>query len=206
MKKALLLLTLSLSIWGYSQSFKQEIAKNICHKLKDFSIANKNKKQIEFEFGAMLITSAMDYAPQIEKELGIDIKKEIGNQEAMENLGIEIGILLATECPESFAKVVGVHDGVQGSTDSLEVELISGKIVKVSKENFVVFHVKGDNGILHKFYWVGNIESNIDLPSEYKKLKGKNVFIGFHKNIIFDTKIDAYRTINEIHHFNLDDE
>ena len=37
----------------------------------------------------------------------------------------------------------------------------------------VIFYLKGDNGILTRFYWISNVDSNIELEKKYQDLVGK---------------------------------
>ena len=36
-----------------------------------------------------------------------------------------------------------------------------------------LFLFKGDNGILTRFYWISNVDSNIELEKKYQDLVGK---------------------------------
>ncbi|WP_449397712.1 hypothetical protein [Chryseobacterium wanjuense] len=76
--------------------------------------------------------------------------------------------------------------------------LINGTITKIEKDNFVVFHVVGDNKNLTKLYWISNIESNLDLPKEYNSLINKKVSISYYTSEIFDVKINDYKNLNII--------
>lgn len=202
MKKAFLLLLLGLGCYSYSQNYKTKIAKDICYRLKQFDVKGKTPKQIEMEYGVTVIVSAMEYSSDIKRDMDIDLVKDMDNEEKMEELGVQLSLAVAKECPKQMSLLFSNTNLVDsyGSTDNAanSVSLLSGEVVKISNKNFVVFYIKGDNGILKEYYWIGNIESDIDLPNEYQRLKGKNVFIGYRKNTIFDVKSNSYRTINEI--------
>ncbi len=206
MKKIFLLLFLSLHALAFSQAYRKKVAKEVCAKLKKMDVSNKTESQLKRAFGLAGVTVAFRYQSEIKKNLDIDLVRDIGDQSKMERLGVEIGLMAASECPEVFKTMFLNEERSQErvAVSSPPVSLVSGKITKVKKGNFVVFYLKGDNDILQEFYWVGKISSNINLPDEYLNLKNKRVFIGSHKSTIFDAEVNAYKTVNEIHHLKVD--
>ncbi|WP_435524158.1 hypothetical protein [Chryseobacterium indoltheticum] len=76
--------------------------------------------------------------------------------------------------------------------------MINGTVSKIEKENFIVFHVVGENKMLNKLYWISSVDSNLDLPKEYQTLLNKKVNISYFTMEIFDPKINDYKTLNII--------
>ena len=197
MKKLIILFFSIFSLFSYSQEdFKKIIAQNTCKCVKDVKKENLTKKQIEFQFGICMFKVANPYKAEIKKEFGIDIS-DFSKKENMYKLGTEIGILMAQECPDVFEQFIPED---KNDTQTEEVvsseELMNGEITKIEKENFVIFYLKGDNSILTKFYWISNVESNIELEKKYNELVGKKVNVTYYSADIFDHRINEYRKVN----------
>ena len=196
MKKVLLFIFAFFTTFYFAQDFKTIIAQNTCKCVKDVKKENLTKKQIEFQFGICMFKVANPYKAEIKKEFGIDIS-DFSKKENMYKLGTEIGILMAQECPDVFEQFIPED---KNDTQTEEVvsseELMNGEITKIEKENFVIFYLKGDNSILTKFYWISNVESNIELEKKYNELVGKKVNVTYYSADIFDHRINEYRKVN----------
>ena len=197
MKKLIILFFSIFSLFSYSQEdFKKIIAQNTCKCVKDVKKENLTKKQIEFQFGICMFKVANPYKAEIKKEFGIDIS-DFSKKENMYKLGTEIGILMAQECPDVFEQFIPED---KNDTQTEEVvsseELMNGEITKIEKDTFVIFYLKGDNGILTRFYWISNVDSNIELEKKYQDLVGKKVNLTYYSADIFDHKINDYRKVN----------
>ena len=197
MKKLIILFFSIFSLFSYSQEdFKKIIAQNTCKCVKDVKKENLTKKQVEFQFGICMFKVANPYKAEIKKEFGIDIS-DFSKKENMYKLGTEIGILMAQECPDVFEQFIPED---KNDTQTEEVvsseELMNGEITKIEKDTFVIFYLKGDNGILTRFYWISNVDSNIELEKKYQDLVGKKVNLTYYSADIFDHKINDYRKVN----------
>lgn len=196
MKKFLLFVFSLVSLIYFAQDFKKVVTQNTCKCVKELNTQNLNKKQMEFQFGLCMFKAANPYRAEMKKEFGIDIT-DFSKKESMYKLGTEMGILMAQECPDVFEKLI--PDDKEDNKDVEEVsseELMHGEITKIEKENFVIFYMKGDNNILTKFYWISNVESNIELEKKYNELIGKKVNVSYYSADIFDYRINEYRKVN----------
>jgi len=181
----------------FSQDYKKKIAKAACDCVAKVQNENKDAKTKETQLGLCMISSSMPYAKELKKEYNIDIENltDENSDKAFENLGSAIGLMMTTECSDVFLKIM--NDTDENSEAKSEL-LLNGTITKIEKENFIIFHVVGENKNLTKFYWVSNIESNLDLPKEYNSLVNKKVSISYYTTEIFDAKINDYRNLNII--------
>ncbi|MET3537489.1 hypothetical protein [Chryseobacterium limigenitum] len=198
MKKNLLaMLLILISNLLFSQDYKKKIAKATCDCVAKVQNENKGEKTKEAQLGLCMISSSMPYAKELKKDYGIDIENitDESSDKAFENLGSTIGLMMTTECSDVFLKIM---DDTDENSDATSELLLNGTITKIEKENFVIFHVVGENKNLTKFYWVSNIESNLDLPKEYNLLINKKVSISYYTTEIFDAKINDYRNLNII--------
>lgn len=196
MKNVFVLLGLVVSTGLFSQSYKKEIAKSSCDCVKSIKTEGKNSSAITAELGVCMLKATMPFSKEIKKDYNIDPTADIMDSAKMEQLGIKMGILMAEECQEEFLKIAQYSDEEAGK-ESSEL-LINGTVSKIEKENFIVFHVVGENKMLNKLYWISSVDSNLDLPKEYQTLMNKKVNISYFTMEIFDPKINDYKTLNII--------
>lgn len=197
MKNLLLLVSMVLSASFYSQDYKKKIAKSSCDCVKSIKTEGKSNSAITSELGVCMLKAAMPFSKEIKKDYNIDPTADITDGEKMEQLGIKMGILMAEECQEEFLKMAQYSDDEDGGKESSEL-LINGTVTKIEKENFIIFHVVGENKILNKIYWIPPVDSNLDLPKEYQTLMNKKVNISYFTMEIFDPKMNEYKTLNII--------
>lgn len=197
MKNLLAVLLILISNLLFSQDYKKKIAKATCDCVAKVQNESKGAKTQEAQLGLCMISSSMPYAKELKKDYNIDIENltDETSDKAFEKLGSAIGVLMTTECSDVFLKIM---NDTEESNEAKSELLLNGTITKIEKENFVIFHVVGENKNLTKFYWVSNIESNLDLPKEYNSLINKKVSISYYTTEIFDIKINDYRNLNII--------
>lgn len=197
MKNILILLGLTISAAAFSQDYKTKIAKSSCDCVKAIKTEGKTNSAITSELGVCMLKAAMPFSKEIKKDYDIDPAADMMDSTKMEQLGIKMGILMATECQEEFLKMAQFSDEETAGSESSEL-LINGTVSKIEKENFIVFHVVGENKMLNKLYWISSVDSNLDLPKEYQTLMNKKVNISYFTMEIFDPKINDYKTLNII--------
>jgi hypothetical protein len=197
MKNILILLGLILSTAAFSQDYKKKIAKSSCDCVKSIKTEGKTNTAITSELGVCMLKAAMPFSKEIKKDYNIDPTADMMDSAKMEQLGIKMGILMAEECQEEFLKMAQFSDEEASVSESSEL-LINGTVSKIEKENFIIFHVIGENKMLNKLYWISSVDSNLDLPKEYQTLMNKKVNISYFTMEIFDPKINDYKTLNII--------
>ena len=153
-----------------------------------------SEKQVQLKFGICMMKVTAPYKKEIKKEFGIDLD-DYSKKESMYELGRQMGLIMAQECPEVFERFIKDEDLEKTEENSGE-QLMHGEIAKIEKDSFVVFYLKGDNNILTKFYWISNVDSNIELEKKYNELTGKKVDVVYYSAEIFDYKINEYRKVN----------
>lgn len=198
MKNVFLLVGLVVSTGVFSQDYKKKIAKSSCDCVKSIKTEGKNSSAIAAELGVCMLKATMPFSKEIKRDYNIDPTADIMDSAKMEQLGIKMGILMAEECQEEFLKIAQYSDEEAGGKESSSELLINGTVSKIEKENFIVFHVVGENKILNKLYWISSVDSNLDLPKEYQTLMNKKVNISYFTMEIFDPKINDYKTLNII--------
>lgn len=194
MKKIFVFSLVLFSIFLFSQDFKKTIAQESCKCVKENVKDDMSEKQVELQFGICMMKVTLPYKKEIKKEFGIDID-DYSKKGNMYELGRQMGMIMAQECPEVFERFIK-DDDVQATAEDSGELLMHGEITKIEKDSFVVFYLKGDNNILTKFYWISNVDSNIELEKNYNELTGKKVNIVYYSAEIFDYKINEYRKVN----------
>ncbi len=192
MKKiALLALLYSVSSATFAQHFIETMASGACQCIEKIA-TTVPAKDLKLEVGLCIMKT---YKPEFEKplkaEYGIDIH---GAKDGMENFGRIVALRMATSCPSVLARVsrAAAADGDLGS------ESISGTVIKIEKDGFVAFTVKDQAGKTGKFYWMGQIDSGIDLVNNYNALLDRQLTLSFENKEYFDPKIDEYRKFKVI--------
>ncbi len=184
----LLLLIFNL-VW--SQDYTAKIAKETCECFTKAKAENSNSKNLEIQLGVCMLKSVRPYAQEVKKDFNIDVINDDSSK-----TGEIIGKWLLAECPDIFLEMAAAEDAGKENTKSQL--LISGTVKKIEKENFIIFHIVGENSSLTKLYWISNIDSDLDLPKEYNSILNKKVNISYYTKEIFDAKISDYRNLNII--------
>jgi hypothetical protein len=190
MKQLLFTLLIALTLVNANaQDYMDKIARQTCECSKNIS-DTVSKNRIYMELGSCMIVAAEPYRKQIKKDHNINLDNIETEGEA---LGKLIGIRMAGICPEILLKI----SGKETETDASESETFSGRVTKIEKDFFVIFTVNKD-GKLMKFYWLTNVESNIELIDKYESLFDKDVKIKYQVTSLYDPKIKDYRNCNII--------
>jgi len=182
---------LLISSIAWSQDYTSKIAKETCECFTKVKSKYPNTKNLETQLGFCMLKSVQPYAKEVKRDFNIDVINDNS-----EKTGEIIGKWLVAECPDIFLEMVS---STEDDRDVAKSQLLmNGTVKKIEKENFVIFHLVGENNNLTKFYWVSNVESNLDLPKEYNALLNKKVNISYYTTEIFDVKINDYRNLNII--------
>jgi len=190
MMKNFILISLSLfSNQIFSQEYTSKIAKETCECIQKAKTENPDPKKLELQFGMCMINASQPYAKEIKRDFNVDLLSGDSYE-----TGEVVGKWLLKECPDAFM------DLVNSSNEEAEEKqmLVNGTVSKIEEERFITFHIVGENKILNKFYWISNIESNLDLPKVYKTLLNKKITVSYFNSDIFDPKINDYRNLNII--------
>ncbi|MGO4710262.1 hypothetical protein AB4Y90_14380, partial [Chryseobacterium sp. 2TAF14] len=158
MKNILILLGLVFSTAAFSQEYTSKIAKATCECFAKAKADKPNLKNRETQLGLCMIKSVQPYAKEVKRDFNIDVINEQTSE-----AGEIIAKWLLEECPDIFVEMVNVDDDSTSENDKPEL-IINGTVSKIEKENFIIFHVVGENKMLNKLYWISSVDSNLDLP------------------------------------------
>lgn len=194
-----------------AQKYMDEITQKSCECIESIDLKG-NKDQVSAKLGICMLQASMPHKKQLKKDHDIDL--DILGDEEGKKLGTIIGFKLAGVCPESLIKISQL---IQNNVDEIIVEeleeeefkketkQLKGKIKNIENNLFVVITVEETNGKTTKLIWMNFVQSNIDLPSKWETLVGKNVSISYNSNAqFFDPKINDYRIFLVIEKLNVD--
>lgn len=178
--------------FGFTQSYMNIIASKSCECL-DIMSDSLDIEESNMELGLCMIEASMPYKKQLKKDHGIDFDK-IG--EHGERLGTIIGLEMASICPTKLLNLSKSRE--KDVVYEYGNQIIQGEVTKIEDELFVTIYLKDDFGKTAKYYWFTFIESDYDLPVDYKNLIGKKIVITYNPQEFFDPRIVEYRTCNII--------
>lgn len=122
------------------------------------------------------------------KEHGIDLSDPVKNGR---RAGEIVGARMAVQCPDD---VLAVANGVNAA----RANVVSGEVVKVESDGFVVLTLKDEAGKVTRLYWLGAVSSNKDLPTTYRTLPGSRVEATYQNVDLFDPRIGEYRAFRQL--------
>jgi hypothetical protein len=194
MTRIIIFFTLLLSSFNtFSQDYMDKLADQTCKCIQNIpdtlQVEDRNMK-----LGLCMINEAMPYKKQIKRDHNIDLDKL--DRDEGEKLGRVVGIRAAGKCPDVFLKLAGSSNDEEEAAVTEEVSI--GKITSIENNGFIVFLLRDKSSKVSKYYWITGIESELDLPLNYKTLVGKNVSITYTITELFDAKIEAYKNFNVI--------
>lgn len=193
---ALLLLCLFVqTTFAQEDDYMQKITQKACECISELSNEENVTKE---QLGLCMLGEAVKYKEQLLRDHNINM---MNIDMEGEELGRVIGLQMISECPDIMISLAALTDD-----DSEEVEtplfMAEGTIKAITKDEFIVFSLKTEDGRTSKFYWLTFIKSDTDLQNDYEKLKGKKVSIEYDIYEFYDTKLEDYRNYNIIEAIN----
>ncbi len=189
MKKILPFMFFVLTLPALSQDYMNIITDQACECLKNIP-DTVDTERYSMELGLCIIQAAIPYQKQIKKDYNIDLDRiELYG----EDLGRLIGMKMASQCPERLIKTAEKMNSSKTQTPEVADLKIIGVVKSIDNNMFVIFSVQDDTGKITKLYWLGFINSNIELTNNYSELVGKEVTFTYRTEDFFDQRIKEYR-------------
>ncbi len=186
--KKLSVIILSLFFLGSlsAQNYQDSIAYKFCDCFND--VDPVNIKNSETRIAMCLFLTLSTYNKEIYRDYKVQVNIDL-EEDSLFNLFILTMPKMAEYCPKSF-DLFGQMFDIDNTPE--KVELV-GEIIKIEKENFVVFSVLDDKNMTHNVYWMEPVYTNIDLVTEYNNLIGKKLYVDYIEKEFYDPKIEQYR-------------
>ena len=175
---------------SFSQTdYLKEIAIESCE-CADSLPLQLNTSERNMRLGLCMINACEPYSAELLRDHQIDLKRiDVQGEE----LGVLVGIKMATVCPEKLIQIV--EDAAE---DAVITEQLSstGVVVGIDGEDFVCFTIKDVDGRKSKYYWLTYVESDLNLETTYKELIGRQVYFDYAVDDFYDARISGYRNVN----------
>ncbi|WP_447637166.1 hypothetical protein [Flavobacterium microcysteis] len=192
MKKSLFVFILSLFYMNAkSQDILDVITKEVCScaNEKKEMLKNAAPKKVQMQLGLCIVSSFSSHEKEIVAKHG-NLRETEG---AMEKLGRDVGMKMASVCPDVFmlfADIVSEEETEEvGEVPALTIE---GKIVEIKQEQFLTIIAKDNSGRSHTFLVLTYFEdSNLLIENELKK--NDKVSVEYWEQEFYDPKAKDFR-------------
>lgn len=143
---------------GFAQSAKDSLmttlANEACTEISKTDYSNKSMDELQVDLGIAMMPSFQKHQEEIEKYFKVDFT----DQKAMQQIGTQIGMKLAGNCPaflklmrDKSADLAGMS-GVKPITSAGGV--VSGTLSKIVPGEVTYFVVKSADGKMEKIWWM----------------------------------------------------
>jgi hypothetical protein len=191
MKKLLLVFTF---VSFFSNAKGQDIADILTEEVCSCAAGNNEKNQdaqsrnMEMELGICIITSVSNHKEAVKAKYGDVLQDE----DAMGKLGTDIGLKMASVCPDIFMALAEMSDDDEAPAVEEVYSTIEGRIVEVKTEQFLTVVVKDNSGRTHTLLVLTFFEGS-DLLIEDKLKKNDKVSIDYLEQEFYDAKAKDFR-------------
>lgn len=158
-----------------------------CSELKKEKLAGLKDEKLQFELGLCILASYSKHTAEIKAIYG-DL---LGENSMMEKFGEDIGLKMASVCPETllyFAGEIGFDDDTAVKSNST----IEGKIVEIKIDQFATIVVKDKNGRVHNFLFLNYFDTASLFTNDEIK-KNDFISVNYSESEIYDPKNKEFR-------------
>jgi len=188
MKKLLLALVCALFyLNANSQDLMDTVAKEVCSCAteKADQLKESASDKVQMELGVCILKSYSNH----EKELTAKYGNVMEAEGLMEKLGSDIGLKMASTCPDVIMLIAGSSFGEE---ETQAVSTIEGQIVDLKSEQFLTVNVKDTSGRTHSLLLLTFFEGS-DILIENKLKKNDKVSIEYWEQEFYDIKAKDFR-------------
>ncbi|MBK7147772.1 MAG: hypothetical protein IPH78_02870 [Bacteroidetes bacterium] len=154
-----------------------------CIAKKDFSKFKKDEMQTEA--GLCILSAYSELENEVPKKQKIDFKDE----KSLEKLGTNIGIKMATKCPDGLMKMSGDESASESNAPSSPVSL-SGTIKSYKIETYQTIVIQDKDGKNNILLWLSYF------PGSDRILENKEATIGQQAEVSYVSQEIYYPTAN----------
>jgi len=188
MKKSILVFLFSLFFLNAnSQDILDNVVKEVCScaTAKAEQLKELPADKLQMELGFCILTSYTNH----EKELTAKYGNVMEGEGLMEKLGTDIGLKMASACPDVFMLIAGSSFEDE---ETQPVTTIEGQIVAIKSEQFMTLDVKDNSGRTHSMLLLTFFEGS-DILTENKLKKNNKVSIDYWEQEFYDVKAKDFR-------------
>ncbi|PZO32322.1 MAG: hypothetical protein DCE86_07720 [Flavobacteriaceae bacterium] len=173
-----------------SQDILDVITKEVC------SCANEKKdmlkdaasEKVQMQLGLCIISSFSSHEKEVTAKYGNVMEAE----GAMEKLGGDVGIKMASVCPDVLMMFADMESEFGEETEEIPALTLEGKIIEIKPEQFLTVIVKDNSGRNHTFLVLTFFEDS-NLFIENKLKKNDKVSVQYWEQEFYDAKARDFR-------------
>ncbi|NER15909.1 hypothetical protein [Spongiivirga citrea] len=187
-----LILITSLSFAQGKDKVLNDIAKSVCPCIegKNSEItAQDSPKQVEMMLGICILTAYSEHREAYVKAFGKELNMD--NDAEMEAVGVDIGLKMASECPEILMMFADGDYESDLESDSAQKQM-TGKLIGFKKGTFTMIEFQETGGRKHKLVWLDYFAGS-ELLEDHTKAKGNTFTIFFAEKEFYDPNLKEYR-------------
>lgn len=161
-----------------------------CISKKDFSKLS-SKDDIQTEAGLCILSAYSEYEPELPKKMKVDFK----DQKGLEKLGTEIGIRMATKCPNSLMALAGeVMQDKKEALNSTSQTSVTGTIKSVKADTYQTIVVQDKEGKNNVFIWLTYFPGSDRIVENKDAVVGKEVEVAYTSQEVYYASTNTYAT------------
>ncbi|MBL7868763.1 MAG: hypothetical protein JNM71_12175 [Flavobacterium lindanitolerans] len=191
MKKSLFVFVLSLfCLNAKSQDILDVITKEVCScasEKKDM-LKDAASEKVQMQLGLCIISSFSSHEKEVTAKYGNVMEAE----GAMEKLGGDVGIKMASVCPDVLMMFADMESESGEEIEEIPALTLEGKIIEIKPEQFLTVIVKDNSGRNHTFLVLTFFEDS-NLFIENKLKKNDKVSIQYWEQEFYDAKARDFR-------------
>jgi len=196
MSKYVLIVLLVFGLFGTAsaQEVLEKIAQDACDCLSGKDLSGKEQQEIQMEMSRCLMQKVGNYQSELQDQLDVDVT----NQQAMQELGQQIGMKMVNKCPDLMMQMAQVQGGGQKDLDTEKMYQVEGVVAGIEGDEFTYVVVKDDSGRNQKFLWFRYFEGSDPFVQDPQTMVGKKVQLTFSPVECYSPKLNEYFKRNEI--------
>ena len=204
---SLFVFTLIFSLSVNSQDVLQSMAEESCNCMDELD-PKSTASEVETKFGLCMVASAGLYMEELESQYDINFSKN--PSKAGKKLGELVGMRMINECPGYLTFLAGqgsfkdaqeerlrkkqkiqeAESVINNSSSSSGSSSISGKFVRLEKNQFYNLVVEDKSGNTYKLLWLGSFEGSEVLLDESKV--GQLIEVNYEEEALFNAEHSEY--------------
>jgi hypothetical protein len=198
---AVFLLATTVSSFGQKSAVDRAV-----NKMCDYIKKNQGNQKLETRddvvqfFGKAFVAVCSNDLEALMAELGFEkFDKETG-----EKIGVQIGIKLASTCPD-YMEMIKLMMGTNTPKAANESNVgISGYVESIDKSNYVVINIRNADKKVYKVYWIENFEGAEKLNNNPLIILNRNIKLRYAYKELFNSKDNTFSTEKVITSLSLD--
>ena len=159
-----------------------------CSEGKKEKLSTLQGEKLEFELGLCILASYSKHTSEIKSTYG-DLLVE---KDKMEKFGGDIGVKMATICPDKLLYFAGNMEFDDEDTAIKSNSIIEGKIVEIKIDQFATIVVKDKNGRVHNFLFLNYFDTASLFTNDEIK-KNNSINVSYYESELYDPKNKEFR-------------